>query len=326
MANMSLVPKNKPTDASWQPSATIATLQQRAAILKTLRDFFSSRRVLEVETPLLDSSSVTDPYIQSIPAFVSQERHYLQTSPEYAMKRLLAAGSGPIFQICKAFRQEEFGQHHRPEFTLLEWYRPGFTHHDLMNEVDDILQLILKTEPALRKTYADAFKIYLNIDIHQASLTDLAACAQQHDIFVNNVIHDKDTWLQLLMSHHIENKIGQDRPFFIYDFPPSQAALARIESHPDRPPTAARFEVYYKNIELANGFHELQDAEEQLQRFEKNNLTRNALGLETMAIDYNLIAALTHGLPDCAGVALGLDRLVMLATGKTTIADVLSFG
>jgi len=314
---------------NWQPSASIETLRTRAQILKTIRDFFVSRDVMEVETPLLCGTSVTDPFIQSIPALFqsqphgSEQRYYLQTSPEYAMKRLLAAGYGAIFQISKAFRQSEIGRFHNPEFTLIEWYRPGFDHHALMDEMDALLQTVLKTQAAERKSYLDVFTQHLHLNPHNVTVDELIACATYNHISVALDSKDRDTWLQLLMSDYIEPRIGQDRPCFIYDFPASQAALARIQ--PGNPPVASRFEVYFRGIELANGFHELQDANEQRNRFKKNQSTREQLGLNQMVIDEFFLSALTQGLPDCAGVALGIDRLIMLASNSNSIADVLSF-
>jgi lysyl-tRNA synthetase class 2 len=314
---------------TWQPSASLENLRIRAHVLKTIRDFFSTRGVLEVETPLMCHTSVTDTFIQSIPAFFQalphekEQRYYLQTSPEYAMKRLLAAGSGAIYQISKAFRQGEIGRFHNPEFTMIEWYRPGFNHHGLMDEVDELLQLILKKPAAERKSYAQVFREYLQINPHEESMENLIACAKTHHLTIASDITDRDTWLQVLMSECIEPRIGQDRPCFIYDFPVSMAALSRIK--PGNPPVASRFEVYFRGIELANGFHELQDANEQCNRFLKNQEERKNLGLTDMAIDELFLQALSHGLPDCSGVALGIDRLIMLATESQKIADVLSF-
>ncbi|MFZ2314346.1 MAG: elongation factor P--(R)-beta-lysine ligase [Gammaproteobacteria bacterium] len=315
--------------STWQPSASIANLKQRAAILKTIRDFFATREVMEVETPLMCHTSVTDPFIQSIPALFQahpsslEQRFYLQTSPEYAMKRLLAAGSGPIYQLGKAFRQGEIGQVHNPEFTMLEWYRPGFDHHQLMDEMDDLLQLILKTEKAERISYADLFKAYLNINPHNTTVAELKTCADQHQLDIAIETTDVDTWLLLLLTHCIEPHMGKTKPCFLYDFPVTQAALAKIQ--PGNPPVASRFEVYFKGIELANGFHELQQVAEQRSRFEKNIAERKALQLTDMPIDEFFLAALSHGLPDCAGVALGIDRLVMLATQHDCLQDVISF-
>lgn len=314
----------------WQPSATMVNLQKRSEILKTIRDFFHARGVLEVETPLLCHTSVTDPFIQSIPALLQSSsfhekalRYYLQTSPEYAMKRLLAAGSGAIFQITKAFRQGEVGRLHNPEFTMIEWYRPAFNHHDLMDEVDELLQLVLKKPKAERKSYLDIFLQHLSLDPHHATMEELINCAAQKKIYFAGEIMERDTWLQLLMSEYIEPKIGKDKPCFIYDFPASQAALAKIQ--PGNPPVASRFEVYYRSIELANGFHELQDSQEQRKRFENNLNVRKQQQLSEISIDELFLSALDSGLPDCSGVALGIDRLIMLATQSEKISDVLSF-
>lgn len=319
---MSHALKNKLADG-WRPSAPLKNLQLRAEILKQIRHFFAERCVLEVETPLLASASVTDPYIHSISTLYQKRPYYLQTSPEYAMKRLLAAGSGAIYQICKAFRQDEIGHLHNPEFTILEWYRPQFDHHHLMNEVDELLQTVLKTKPADRQTYQMIFQTHLELNPHDVDLSKLEKCAKKQGIHLQANINDRDTWLTILLTHCIEPHLGQDRPCFIYDFPVSFAALAKIQ--PNTPPVASRFEVYVKGVELANGFHELQNANEQRRRFEKNLLERKQAGLRKLAIDEYFLAALEHGLPDCAGVALGLDRLIMLAAHATCISDVMSF-
>jgi len=285
--------------------------------------------VLEVETPILCRHSVTDPFIQSIPALYQplgskQEfRHYLQTSPEYAMKRLLAAGSGSIYQITKAFRQGEVGRHHNPEFTMLEWYRIGFDHHRLMDEMDELLQLVLHTPKAIRKSYSDVFNELLGIDPHVAEVSELKACALAHGVQVQTEVEDKATWLDLLFSHCIEPELSIEAPTFIYDFPLCQAALARLQ--PGNPPVASRFEVYFRGIELANGFHELADANEQRTRFEKNRQQRLLQHLVPMEIDEFFLDALQQGLPDCAGVALGIDRLIMLALNANHIKEIISF-
>lgn len=323
---MSLVLKSNPQTLHWQPSASLANLRTRAEILQKVRQFFAAKQVLEVETPLLCHTSVTDPFIESIPASVKtgkEQTYYLQTSPEYAMKRLLAAGSGCIYQITKAFRQGEIGRYHNPEFLMLEWYRLNFTHHDLMDEMDELLQCLFGTQQAERISYGDLFTLHLNINPYEAELKQLEQLANKLAIKVQAPITDVDTWLNLFMSHLIEPQLGKDNPCFIYDFPVSQAALARL--NPGEPKTAARFEVYFKGVELANGFHELQDEVMQRNRFEANLVTRKLQGLTPMVIDERLLAALNHGLPDCAGVALGLDRLLMLITGSNMIADVLSF-
>lgn len=314
---------------AWRPSAPLEILQRRAAILQQIRHFFAERKVLEVETPLLCRTSVTDPFIDSVPALVKShqqslpERFYLQTSPEYAMKRLLAAGSGAIYQINKAFRQSELSQCHQIEFTMLEWYRPNFNHHDLMQEVKELLQATLGIKDVVKKTYAELFQAYLNINPHETCLEELQTCAHKQGIAVGSEITTCDEWLMLLMAHCIEPQIGNELPCFVYDFPVTQAALAKIQT--GNPPVAARFEVYYKGLELANGFYELQDAKEQLLRFEKNISLRKQLALPHQDVDEFFICALTHGLPDCSGVALGIDRLVMLSTGCENISEVISF-
>ncbi|MCP4057075.1 MAG: elongation factor P--(R)-beta-lysine ligase [Pseudoalteromonas sp.] len=314
----------------WAPSASINTLKQRAAILRTIREFFYTRNVMEVETPSLSSASVTDVHLASFntqfvgPGHAGGLPLYLQTSPEFAMKRLLAAGSGPIFQLCKAFRNEEAGRHHNPEFTMLEWYRPGFDEFALMDEMDELMQLILNVEPAERLTYQQAFEQVLALDPLTATLTQLQTLASDHgfaDIAKNET--NKDTLLQLLFCMKVEPTIGQTKPCFVYHFPASQAALAQICEHDNR--VAGRFELYYKNMELANGFNELTNAKEQAKRFDEDNAYRAANGLNHVPMDTRLIAALEHGLPQCAGVAMGVDRLVMLATAKDTIKEVIAF-
>jgi lysyl-tRNA synthetase class 2 len=314
----------------WAPSASIETLKQRAVILRTIRDFFYARDVMEVETPSLSGASVTDVHLASFNTTFIGPGHaeglplFLQTSPEFAMKRLLAAGSGAIFQLCKAFRNEEAGSHHNPEFTMLEWYRPGFDEFALMDEMDELMQLILTVDPAQRLTYQHAFKSVLGLDPLTAGIEQLQQLACEHGFadIANNETH-KETLLQLLFCMKVEPTIGQDKPCFVYHFPASQAALAQICKHDER--VAGRFELYYKNMELANGFNELTNASEQAKRFDEDNVYRAANNLKKIPMDTRLIAALEHGLPQCAGVAMGIDRLVMLATGNKKIKDVIAF-
>ncbi|NMM42608.1 elongation factor P--(R)-beta-lysine ligase [Pseudoalteromonas arctica] len=314
----------------WQPSAQVNTLAKRAAILRTIREFFYQRHVMEVDTPSLSAASVTDVHLASFqtqfigPGFAKGLPLYLQTSPEFAMKRLLAAGSGAIYQICKAFRNEEAGSHHNPEFTMLEWYRPGFDEFALMDEINELMQLILNVPPAERLSYQEAFTQALGLDPLNATLEQLQAlaCAQGFAGIAKHETH-RDTLLQLLFCMKVEPTIGQQKPCFIYYFPASQAALASICEHDTR--VAGRFELYYQNMELANGFNELTDAQEQAKRFTEDNACRKANNLTQVPMDTRLIAALEHGLPQCAGVALGVDRLVMLATQKNTIKEVIAF-
>ena len=323
--------------SNWRPVATFSALKKRAEIIQSIRDFFTARGVTEVETPLLSHATVTDPHVVGIPAIFKQngsheETLYLQTSPEYAMKRLLAAGAGSIFQICKAFRQGDLGRVHNPEFTMLEWYRVGFDHHALMNEMDELLQTILKTERAERFSYAALFDTFLGMNPHTASLQELMQCALDQNIqFVvnqhENVSEEmqRNNWLALLLTHCIEPQIGHERPVFLYDFPVSQAALAKIR-HDESSPVASRFEVYFKGLELANGFHELQDSKEQRKRFEADILFRKENNIPVVGIDEDFLAALDVGLPDCSGVALGVDRLIMIALNANSIDQVISFG
>lgn len=312
------------SDRDWRPTATLAALEERARILRAIRRFFHRRGVLEVETPLLSEATVPDLHLDSFRCrhAGSPETLYLQTSPEYAMKRLLAAGAGPIFQITKAFRDGEAGRRHNPEFTLLEWYRPGFDHHALMDEMDELLAEILAVPAADRLTYQGAFAAHVHIDPHRASPDELRQRAL--DLGLSDVPGlDRDGWLHLLFSHVVEPELGIGRPTFVFDFPASQAALSIVR--PGDPPVAERFEVFVGGVELANGFHELTDAEEQRQRFEDDRARRAADGRHVPPLDTRFLDALETGLPPSAGVALGLDRLVMLALGATDIADVLAF-
>ncbi len=310
----------------WRPSASLDLLRQRAALFARIRDFFAARNVLEVDTPLLCSSGVTDPALEPLRVergtSIARPR-YLQTSPEYAMKRLLAAGSGPIFQLSRAFRDGEAGSRHNPEFTLLEWYRPGLDQHQLMAEVAELVNVCLGQRPVETLRYRDLFHQQLGIDPCRAPLVELEAVARDH-LDPGGLCGDRDLWLDLLMSHVIEPSLAGRGMVFVYDYPASQAALARIEEV-DGVPVAQRFELYVDGVELANGYCELTDAAEQRARFETDNARRREHGLPEHPIDDQLIAAMEHGLPDCAGVALGVDRLLMLAAGVEDIRQVLPF-
>ena len=315
----------------WQPSASLDNLRARAAIIQRIRAFFYQREVLEVDTPALSHASVTDYHLRAFatqfadPLAPQAKTLYLQTSPEFAMKRLLCAGSGSIFQLAKAFRNEEAGRLHNPEFTMLEWYRTGFDHHRLMDEVAELVLPILACTEVQRLTYQQAFLQCVQLDPITASLTDLRQCCARHGYAeLAEQEDDKDVLLNLLFSQHVEPVISQTQPCFVYDFPASQAALARL--NPADPRVAERFELYYKGVELANGFHELSNASEQRQRFIADNHKRQQAGLPQIAIDELFLAALEQGLPACAGVALGVDRLIMLSLGAQQISQVLAFG
>lgn len=316
------------TDIPWQPSAAIETLQKRAAILATIRQFFAERQVLEVETPLLARYSVTDPYMEVLTAdnpVAGEQPYYLQTSPEYAMKRLLAAGSGPIYQLCKAFRKGEAGSRHNPEFTMLEWYRPGFSLFDLMAEVEDLLKAVLGCDLAARKkSYREVFMDYLGLDPLTADCQQAEQLARQH-LDVQMQSDRIDDWLNLLMAEVIEPHLKNAGPTFVYHYPASQAALARLESNDEGLWLAQRFELYAGGLELANGYDELTDAREQDRRFVADQQARKVSGRPHHDSDPYLLAALDAGLPECAGVALGLDRLIMLALEESSISRVLAF-
>jgi elongation factor P--(R)-beta-lysine ligase len=310
----------------WQPAADLATLRQRAALLSRLRQFFSDRGILEVETPLLCSNGITDPSIEPFAVAsgeaITQPR-FLQTSPEYAMKRLLAAHGEPIFQIARAFRDGEAGGRHNPEFSLLEWYRPGFDHHALMREVAQLLGDCLGERKVEKTSYRELFLTRLQVDPFTASSAELERVARRH-IDPGNMVGDRDMWLDLLMSHLLEPALGDGAFSFVYDYPASQAALARIVST-GGVSVGQRFEVYVDGIELANGYFELTDAAQQQHRFEADNVLRRERGQPERPLDGYLLAAMRHGLPECSGVALGIDRLLMLMTGAACIGDVLAF-
>jgi lysyl-tRNA synthetase class 2 len=322
--------QGSPDSEDWRPTASLDTMRMRARLLAQIRAFFSARDVLEVETPLLSSATVTDPHLHSLttvyqgPGAPEGRILYLQTSPEFAMKRLLAAGSGPIFQICRAFRNQEAGWLHNPEFTLLEWYRPGFDHHALMDEVDGLLAEVLTLARAERLSYGAAFRGRFGLDPLDATTEELRRAAISAGLRGISEA-DRDGWLDLMMSHSVQPTLGRGRPTFLYDYPPSQAALARVRPGP--PAVAERFEVFVEGLEIGNGFHELADAAEQRRRLEADVARRRALGLEAVPVDERLLRALAQGLPDCAGVAIGVDRLLMVAAGieRGSIDQVLSF-
>lgn len=312
----------------WQPSASLSHLKQRAQLNQTIREFFAQRNVMEVETPILSRASITDVHLGWLethwqPAGAPRpQRLFMHTSPEFAMKRLLCAGSGDIYQMCKVFRDDDCGRFHNPEFTMLEWYRLGFDEHQLMQEVAELLYRTLACAAPSYTSYKDIFLQTLAIDPFEASIVSLAQLAAEKAQYVGEPM-DRDQYLQLLFSICIEPTLGLQAPSFIYDFPASQAALAKLNANDDR--VASRFEVYVQGIELANGFYELNNAAEQRQRFEQDNAKRQLMNKVAGEIDQHFLAAVEHGLPDCAGVALGVDRLLMLMLGVNQIKEVLSF-
>jgi len=314
--------------------AAAEALRLRARLLAQAREFFSQRGILEVETPLLSRGVVIDrhldpPVCRYGSAAGGGENLYLQTSPEAAMKRLLAAGMGAIYQVAHAFREGERGRLHNPEFTIIEWYRPGLNHHELMDEVGALLNLLLPEQSKdgtwEKLSYRQLFRDRLGIDPIECGVGELGQAAEKLGVELGGEFDwkDRDAWLDLLLSARLQDDLGRERPVFVYDYPASQAALARL--CPEEPRLAERFELYVDGLELCNGYHELLDAAEQRARFEQANDQRRSDGREPLAPDERLLEALESGLPDCSGVALGFDRLVMLALGADSIDEVLPF-
>jgi len=307
----------------------------RAALLTRIRNYFHEQDVLEVDTPILSSAATTDPFIESFktcytgPGAGDGKPLYLHTSSEFFMKRLLAAGSGPIYNLAHVFRNGEFGARHNPEFMMLEWYRPGLDHHALMDEVDDLLAVVLDGladyRPAQRISYREWFVEGTGLDPWVDSGTAFRQFASQQlgESLPALDEDDMDGWLDLIVTHWLEPRLGTAAQF-VFDYPPSQASLARLRG--GEQPVAERFELYFGAVELANGFHELADADEQQQRFAADNVCRTKRGQPQMPADEALIGALAHGLPDCSGVALGFDRLLMVAMEASRIEATMPFG
>jgi lysyl-tRNA synthetase class 2 len=335
------------TADDWRPTASRERLERRASALAQVRAFFAKRGVIEVDTPIIVNAPVTDVHIHSAEVRFPDDptgRFFLHTSPEFAMKRLLAAGSGDIFQVCHVARGLERGRHHNAEFTLIEWYRNGYTLEQLMHEVDGLARAVLGpvalSFASEYVTYQDAFVSALGVDPLTAPLSELQSAALDLGFALpspplpsapappnarraNLAESSRDELLDFLMAAHIGPRLGRKALTFIHRYPSSQAALARLDPSDSR--VALRFELYCQGIELANGFHELASAPEQRARFEHDLAERARRGSPTHGLDERLLAALSHGLPDCAGVALGFDRLLMLATGATHIDEVLPF-
>lgn len=318
----------------WRPTASIETLRRRAALITAVRGFFGARGLLEVDTPLLVRHGVTDVHLASLP-LAAPAQGFLHTSPEYAMKRLLAAGSGDIWQLCHVMRGDERSRLHNTEFTMLEWYRTDFDMPRLIDEVVALVEHVVAIAAAVTGTpaparaietlsYQDAFQRALQLDPLAAPLAALRDAAAPLDVAPATLATlTRDELLDLLLAVAVGPRLGRGRWTFLTHWPASQAALARLD--PADPRLAHRFELYADGIELANGFHELLDAAEQRARFEQDRTERRRRGLPDVAIDEALLAALATGLPDCAGVALGFDRLVMLALGASRIDEVIAF-
>lgn len=316
--------------ADWRPNATTEVLRQRAAMLARARTYFSSQGVLEVQTPLLSSAAVSDPAIETVVAGGSSGRRYLQTSPEYPMKRLLAAGIGDCYQVAPVFRAGESGRQHSTEFTLVEWYRLGFDAPALRQDVERLLHAMTaglrSFAPAKEVSYRDAIQAACGLDCFRADTGEIATALAARGVNpVGTEGWDRDTWLDLLVGTAVGPSLGHDAPVFLKDYPASQAALARLSTDAHGTAVAERFELYVDGVELANGFHELGDATEQRRRFMQDLTTRRLRNQVMHPLDERLLTALAAGLPDCAGVALGFDRLVMVTLGLPDLASALSF-
>ena len=313
---------------SWKPSATLEALHARAALNRSIREFFIETSALEVELPILNHAPVADRNIEpiAVPASAVMPCLYLHTSPEYSMKRLLCAGSGDIYALGKVFRAGEAGGRHNPEFTMLEWYRLGMDHQTLMHEVADLLDELFSesevelVDAPLFSTYQQAVIQYAGLDPFTAIDDDIKQLGI--DLAGADLELNRDGWLDMIMSHKVEKGLPKNQLVFIYNYPASQAALAKLNKDDNGHVIAERFEVYLNSLELANGYHELTDSQEQRQRFEKE------LKGTDRPIDEKLLIAMADdkaGLPDCAGVAMGIDRILMLQLGAQTIAEVISF-
>jgi len=318
---------------SWKPSAEITTLKRRAQYLADVRLFFAERDVWEVETPILSQAAPTAPYLDSFTTDYrpigtqAKQTYYLQTSPEFSMKRLLAADSGAIYQIARVFRNGEQGRLHSPEFTMLEWYRPELTLPQLMDEVNVLLRQVFNIEPVIRLSYRSVFEFFLKINVFNCTDEVIKNCALERiSSLPIDLELDRDGWLELLMSYIIEPRLAaMAMPLFIYDFPASQAQLAKLKKDSSGNQVADRFELYIDGVELANGYNELLDADELRQRFEADNQLRKQQNKAEIPLDEHLLAAMQNGLPECSGVALGLDRLIMLVLNQTKLSEVNSF-
>ncbi len=313
------------------PTASRGSLQLRALLLRRLREFFDRLGFLEVDTPVLSAEAVVERHLDLFQAAGCagpggrNYTHWLQSSPEAAMKRLLAAGAEAIYQVVHAFRAGEIGPHHNPEFTLVEWYRTGESLEEGMERTDRLCQSLLGLGPARTLTYQAAFEQFAEVDPHRADVAQLAEAARRLQIAVPPRVgeEDRDAWLDLLLVERVQPHLGHDQPILLCDYPAGQAALARVRA--GDPPVAERFELFVSGIELANGYQELTDPDELRQRFSRINAQRMADGRRPLPKPERLLRAMERGLPQCVGVALGFDRLVMLAAGAERIDQVIAF-
>ncbi|HLU05981.1 MAG TPA: EF-P lysine aminoacylase EpmA [Woeseiaceae bacterium] len=314
----------------WRPSSDVASARRRARMLAQARSFFADREVLEVDTPLLSSTTVSDPHIESVQVALAHrpgKPYFLQTSPEYFMKRLLCSGYPDIYQVCKVFREGEAGRRHSPEFTMVEWYRHGFNLARIMEETADFISALVEPQHLSAPTeiidYRSAFRELAGIDPPEASLAALAESAGADDTLIESLGDDRDAWLDLVLSLRVVPHFGAGRLTVLYHYPASQAALAR--RCPDDDSVADRFEIFFGDLELANGFVELQDAKEQARRFAADRWLRASRNQTVHPPDERLLAALASGLPQCAGVAVGFERLLMINEMTDDIRKAQSF-
>jgi lysyl-tRNA synthetase class 2 len=327
------MPSDGSTVDDFGPTASLETLKLRADLLRRLRSFFDCRGFLEVETPLLSADTVVDRHLDPLPVTLfddprqvdSGRTMWLQTSPEFAMKRLLASGATAIYQVTRAFRGGECGEWHNPEFTIAEWYRVGDGLDEGMRLLSELADEMLRLGPAERLTYREAFLTHVGVDPHIASCEDLQDSARKHGLSVPAGLstQDHEGWVDLLLVECVEARLGHDRPTIIYDYPVSGAAIAQVRD--DDPPVAERFELYVRGIELANGYHELLDPEVLHRRNRIANERRAADGKYTLPEDSRLLSAMVAGLPPCTGVALGFDRLVALESGVAGVSKAMAF-
>lgn len=313
---------------TYQPTATLESARERATMYATIRQFFAEREVLEVQTPVMSQAGNTDIFLQSVSTNVTvndkPRTYYLHTSPEFAMKRLLAAWQVPMYQICPVFRDNEIGRRHNVEFTMLEWYRPGFSLDELARELNDLVSVVMGYTVIFdHYRYVDAFLDFVKIHPFTASCDTLQAIARDNGIFVD-MGDDHQGWLDVLFSQLVEPHLGKDLPTLLYDYPVATASLAKTTTDKDGNLVARRFELYMNGLEIANAYDELADGQALRVRFEQDNLARKQRGLPVMPIDDNLLAA-CDALPPCSGIAVGLDRLLMVKVGAETLEQVVAF-
>ena len=327
--------------AKNRQAVDVDVLTTRARLLARLRRFFDNLQFVEVETPLLSSEVIGERAIEPVavspgamglsPSATSSDWLWLQSSPELAMKRLLVAGMSAIYQVTRSFRAGEWGPLHRPEYTIVEWYRTGDDMAAGIDLLDRLMTTMLDVGPARRISYAEAFRQYADVDPWQASMDQLRAAAERSSLPAPawntdaEAAPERDEWLNLLLTYRVEPQLGRDRPEIVFDFPASQAALAHVRQRSEGPAVAERFELYWQGVELANGYHELTDAAELRERLLLVNRQRKAAGQSRLPLPERLLTAIERGLPPCAGVALGFDRLVMLATQQENIGSVMAW-